>query len=68
MLFNSTEFLFVFLPIVFIIYFALNKAKLIIPAQGWLVISSLVFYSYWKIEYLPLLFFPVSNVNGAIFI
>lgn len=55
MLFNSTEFLFVFLPIVFIIYFALNKAKLIIPAQGWLVISSLVFYSYWKIEYLPLI-------------
>lgn len=55
MLFNSIEFLFIFLPITFIVYFALNKAKLINIAVGWLVLASLFFYSYWKIDYLPLI-------------
>ncbi len=55
MLFNSIEFLFIFLPITFIVYFYLNKMKLIKPASAWLVIASLIFYSYWKIDYLPLI-------------
>lgn len=55
MLFNSIEFLFVFLPVTFIVYFALNKARLINLATGWLVVASLFFYSYWKIDYLPLI-------------
>ncbi len=55
MLFNSIEFLFIFLPITFIIYFGLNKIKLIKVASAWLVIASLIFYSYWKIDYLPLI-------------
>lgn len=55
MLFNSIEFLFIFLPIVFFVYFALNKAKLVELAKGWLVFASLLFYSYWKIDYLPLI-------------
>lgn len=55
MLFNSIEFLFIFLPIVFIVYFALNKIKLVELAKGWLVFASLAFYSYWKIDYLPLI-------------
>ena len=55
MLFNSFEFLFIFLPITFIVYFLLNKLKLIKVATAWLVLASLVFYSYWKIDYLPLI-------------
>lgn len=55
MLFNSVEFLLIFLPIVFFVYFGLNKIKLINIAIGWLVVSSLFFYSYWKIDYLPLI-------------
>ena len=55
MLFNSVEFLFVFLPITFFVYFLLNKAKLINLATAWLVVASLAFYSYWKIDYLPLI-------------
>lgn len=55
MLFNSIEFLFIFLPIVFFVYFSLNKFKLVELAKGWLVFASLAFYSYWKIDYLPLI-------------
>jgi alginate O-acetyltransferase complex protein AlgI len=55
MLFNSYEFICLYLPITLIIYFFLNKKRLIIPARLWLVISSLFFYSYWNPKYLPLL-------------
>lgn len=55
MLFNSIEFLFVFLPVTFAVYFLLNKLKLIKAATFWLVFASLFFYSYWKIDYLPLI-------------
>lgn len=55
MLFNSVEFIFIFLPITFFIYFILNKYKLVSLAKGWLVFASLFFYSYWKQEYLPLI-------------
>ncbi|MBO5947883.1 MBOAT family protein [bacterium] len=55
MLFNSLEFLFIFLPITFIGYFLLNKFKLIEIAKAWLVLTSLYFYSYWKLDYLPII-------------
>ena len=55
MLFNSLEFLFVFLPITFVVYFGLNKAKLIKLAVGWLVCASLFFYAFWNIKYLVLI-------------
>ena len=55
MLFNSLEFLFIFLPVTFFVYFYLNKKKLIMVATGWLVLASLAFYSYWNINYLPLI-------------
>ncbi len=55
MLFNSLEFLFIFLPITFFVYFYLNKLKLIKMATAWLVIASLSFYSYWKLDYLPII-------------
>lgn len=55
MLFNSIEFLFIFLPIVFIIYFVLIKVGLAKISNLWLVFSSLYFYAYYKIEYLPIM-------------
>ena len=55
MLFNSYEFIFVFLPISVIGYFYLNHQRLIIASKVWLVLSSLFFYSWWNIVYLPLI-------------
>ena len=55
MLFNSHEFIFIFLPITFIIYFFLLSKKLIIGAKGFLVFASLFFYSWWNIVYLPII-------------
>ena len=51
MLFNSAEFIFIFLPVVLFIYYLLNKNRLVDLAKGWLVVASLGFYAYWKIEY-----------------
>lgn len=50
MLFNSYEFIFLFLPVVLILYFKLNKL-----ANLWLTVASLFFYAYWSLNYLPLL-------------
>lgn len=55
MLFNSFEFIFVFLPITFFVYFYLNKQKLTEVSKGFLVFSSLFFYSWWNVAYLPLI-------------
>ena len=55
MLFNSYEFIFLFLPITFFVYFFLNKKRLSEAAKGFLVLSSLLFYSWWNIAYLPLI-------------
>jgi len=55
MLFNSYEFIFLFLPVVFFVYFYLNSKRLTEIAKGFLVFSSLFFYSYWEIKYLPLI-------------
>lgn len=55
MLFNSYEFIFIFLPITFFVYFYLNNLRLITASKGLLVFSSLLFYSWWNIIYLPLI-------------
>ena len=55
MLFNSYEFIFVFLPITFFIYFYLNHKKLTETSKGFLIFSSLFFYSWWNIIYLPIM-------------
>lgn len=55
MLFNSYEFIFLFLPIVFIIYFTLNRRKYLFAAKVWLTISSLFFYAWWNIYFLPII-------------
>lgn len=65
MLFNSYEFIFLFLPIVTLVYFYLNKRKLIIVSKVWLVLSSLFFYAWWNIMYLPLIVFSIVINYGV---
>ncbi|MFS0674958.1 MBOAT family O-acyltransferase [Ornithinibacillus sp. 179-J 7C1 HS] len=55
MLFNSFEFIFVFLPIVFTGYFLINRMNVTL-AKVWLLTSSLFFYSWWNPNYLLLIF------------
>ena len=55
MLFNSYIFIFLFLPIVLGAYLVLEKQHRWKLAFGWLAFASLVFYGWWKIEYLLLL-------------
>ncbi len=55
MLFNSYEFIFVFLPLSFFIYFYLLQKRLITGAKAFLVFSSLFFYSWWNVSYLPII-------------
>lgn len=65
MLFNSYEFVFLFLPAVFSVYFALSRKKLILAAKAWLILASLVFYSWWNIDFLPVILISII-VNYAI--
>ena len=53
MLFNSFEFIFLFLPITFFLYFALSKQRP--AARGFLIAASLFFYAWWNPAYLPLI-------------
>lgn len=55
MLFNSYVFIFLYLPITLFVYFFLNKKRLTIAASSWMLFSSLFFYSYWDLNYLPLI-------------
>ncbi len=55
MLFNSYQFIFAFLPITFILYFYLNHKRLTQASKGLLVFSSLFFYSWWNVAYLPII-------------
>ncbi len=55
MLFSSWQFVLVFLPASFFIYFWLNQKRMVIAGKAWLVAASLVFYCYWDISYLPLM-------------
>ncbi|AFL69178.1 MBOAT family O-acyltransferase [Sulfurospirillum barnesii] len=59
MLFNSYEFVFVFLPVVFFGYFFLTSKRLVIVSKVWLVLGSLFFYAWWNIAYLPLILFSM---------
>ncbi|GGA30693.1 peptidoglycan O-acetyltransferase [Paenibacillus physcomitrellae] len=54
-LFNSYEFIFVFMPVTVLVYFLLNRFKLIFLSKLWLALSSLFFYCWWDVRYLPLL-------------
>lgn len=59
MLFNSIEYIFVFVPIVFSGYFFLNKRKYTTLSRWWLLCASLFFYGWWNISYIPLIIISV---------
>ena len=68
MLFSSTDFLFVFLPVVLIGAFALSHGCGARAAMGWLVLASFVFYGWWNPVLLPLLLgsIAVNYVFGRV--
>ncbi|GAA0369723.1 MBOAT family protein [Bowmanella denitrificans] len=59
MLFNSFEFIFVFLPLTLCAYIYCARRWGNEAAIGILVLASLFFYSYWNPAYLPLLLFSM---------
>ena len=58
MLFSSFTFIFIFLPLVWIVFHALKCAHFrhhYTIAKIFLIFSSLFFYAFWKVAYLPIL-------------
>jgi alginate O-acetyltransferase complex protein AlgI len=53
--FNSYVFIFLFLPITLLIYFGLNKWKLLRVSILWLIFVSLVYYGWWNPKYVLLI-------------
>lgn len=68
MLFNTPYYIFLFLPLVLFVYFALNRFHLVEAAKWFLVFASIVFYSWWDLNNLPILLFSIlcnwAIVNG----
>ena len=56
LLFNSYEFMFLFLPLTFAGFFFLGHRGKKEWATLWLVLASFFFYGYWDMRYVPLLF------------
>ncbi|CAM3026705.1 MBOAT family O-acyltransferase [Legionella worsleiensis] len=60
MLFNSYSFLFIFLPVTFILFFILQTVFKGTYSILYLFIVSVVFYGYWNPVYLPLLLASIA--------
>lgn len=67
MLFNSVEYLFVFIPIVFTVYFLLNKFKFYNVAKFFLLFASLFFYGAYKWDYLSIIVVSILFNYGISF-
>jgi D-alanyl-lipoteichoic acid acyltransferase DltB (MBOAT superfamily) len=65
MLFNSYEFLFVFLPLVTLFFFLLNHRGYTSAAKFLLLFSSFAFYAWWNPAYLPLLLCSICVNYGC---
>ncbi len=59
MLFSSWQFIFLFLPVSLAVFFLIPPQPAW-PRKIWLLVASLFFYGYWKIEYIPLLLFSIG--------
>ena len=64
MLFNSYEFIFLFLPVAAALYFLIGRWNHDLAAL-WLALASLFFYGYWNPAYLPLLLVSVAANFGV---
>ncbi|MEM9121920.1 MAG: MBOAT family protein [Pseudomonadota bacterium] len=59
MLFNSYIFIFVFLPVTWLVFAVLTRRAPYTIALGWLVAASLFFYAYWNPPFVLLLILSV---------
>jgi len=55
MLFNSYEFIFMFLPATWLVYALLRRQAWPRLGMAWLILASLFFYGWWNPVYVPLL-------------
>lgn len=60
MLFNSPEFIFLFLPVSLFIFFQVGRRGYHQAAIIWLVAASLFFYGWWQVAYLGLLLASIA--------
>jgi alginate O-acetyltransferase complex protein AlgI len=60
MLFNSYVFIFGFLPVTLLLFFAVGQISWHKWAKLWLTVASLFFYGYWNVAYLPLLLISIA--------
>ena len=68
MLFNSFEFVFLFLPITFFLYYFFLSRRLFLGAKALLIAASLFYYAWWRIDYLPIILLTLlfNYVIGSI--
>lgn len=59
MLFNTFEFIFIFLPVVFIVYFVINKIGFYNLSKIWLILCSVFFYSWWNVSFIFILIISI---------
>src|SRR5204863_1411475 len=64
MLFNSYSFIFLFLPVVLLGYFALGRRSNLAPVV-WLTLASLVFYALGGWQFVPLLLVSIAFNYGV---
>src|SRR5215813_6810587 len=57
MLFNSFEFLFVFLPAILAVVFGLRRVGAFLAAEVAIIIGSLIFFMWWDWRFVGLLLF-----------
>ncbi len=55
MLFNSYIFIFIFLPVVLLVFYQLGGSGKQVVAISWLVVASLFFYAWWNPVYVTIL-------------
>ncbi len=74
MLFNSINYIFFLLPITCVVYYLFLKHRLVIASKIWLVLVSIVFYSWYDPKYTTLLLLSMlgnfiigSSFNAKIF-
>ena len=64
MLFNSAQFIFLFLPPVVLIFYMLGRIGPLV-AQTWLCVASFAFYGYWNVPFLGVLVASILFNYGA---
>jgi alginate O-acetyltransferase complex protein AlgI len=60
MIFTSPEFIYVFFPFVFILYYILNYFKKYLLSKWFLVIASICFYAYGSLDFTPLFILSIT--------